>query len=214
MRSETIARNYAEALFDLGERSGDTGRYADLMDALAAAIETTPSVQAILMSPRIPKGEKSRLLGAALKDTPREFVLFLQAVVKRGRQQLFREIATEYLGLLDVKLNRVRAGVTLARPANEQLQRSIAEALSQSSGEGSAALVLGRSGDPGRRDRAGGRADPRRLAPAAAGQAAAAPAGEVAREAVRRASDERRRPAPTASPSHPAPPTPFAPRPT
>ena len=135
MRSETIARNYAEALFDLGERSGGTARYADLIDALAAAIETTPSVQAILMSPRIPKGDKSRLLGEAMKGAPREFVLFLQAVVKRGRQQLFRQIATEYAGLLDVKLNRVRAGVTLARPANEQLQKSIAEALSRQLGK-------------------------------------------------------------------------------
>ena len=36
MRSETIARNYAEALFDLGERSGQTARYADLIDAVAA----------------------------------------------------------------------------------------------------------------------------------------------------------------------------------
>ena len=35
VRSETIARNYAEALFDLGERSGQTERYAELMDALA-----------------------------------------------------------------------------------------------------------------------------------------------------------------------------------
>ena len=96
MRSETIARNYAEALFDLGERSGGTARYADLIDALAAAIETTPTVQAVLMSPRVPKSEKSRLLGTAMKDAPREFVLFLQAVVKRGRQHLLREIATEY----------------------------------------------------------------------------------------------------------------------
>jgi F-type H+-transporting ATPase subunit delta len=135
VRSETIARNYAEALFDLGERSGSTARYTDLIDALAAAIETTPSVQAILMSPRIPKGEKSRLLGAALKDAPREFVLFLQAVVKRGRQQLFRAIANEYATLVDVKLNRVRAGVTLARPVNEQLQKSIAEALSSHLGK-------------------------------------------------------------------------------
>ena len=135
MRSETIARNYAEALFDLGERSGGTARYADLIDALAAAIETTPSVQAILMSPRIPKAEKSRLLGAALQEAPREFVHFLQAVVKRGRQQLFREIATEYATLVDVKLNRVRAAVTLARPANEQLQKNIAEALTRHLGK-------------------------------------------------------------------------------
>jgi F-type H+-transporting ATPase subunit delta len=135
LRSVTIARNYAEALFALGERDGQTERYAELIDAVAGAVETTPTVQAVLMSPRVPKSAKSRLLGAALRDTPREFVLFLQAVVKRGRQQLLREIATEYLGLLDIKLNRVRAGVTLARPADEALQRSIQQALSRQLGK-------------------------------------------------------------------------------
>ncbi len=135
MRSETIARNYAEALFELGERSGQTTRYAELIDALAGAVETTPAVQRILMSPRVPKPAKARLLGAALRDAPREFVLFLQALVKRRRQQLLREIATAYYALLDLKLNRVRAGVTLARPADEALQRSIAEALSRQLGK-------------------------------------------------------------------------------
>ena len=105
-----MARNYAEALFELGERSGNTDRYADLIDAVAAAVETTPRVQAVLMSPRVPKAEKARLFGAALQDAPREFVLVLQALVKRGRQMLLREIASEYLALLDQKLDRVRAG--------------------------------------------------------------------------------------------------------
>lgn len=135
MRSETIARNYAEALYELGERSGQTTRYADLIDAVAAAVETTPAVQGVLMSPRVPKAEKARLLASALRDVPREFVLFLQALVKRGRQQLLREIADQYGGLLDVKLNRVRAAVTLARPADETLRRSIAEALSRELGK-------------------------------------------------------------------------------
>jgi F-type H+-transporting ATPase subunit delta len=135
VRSETIARNYAEALFDLGERSGQTARYSELMDALAGAIETTPTVQGVLMSPRVPKSEKARILGAAFQNVPREFVLFLQALVKRGRQQLMREIAVEYHALLDVKFNRVRAGVTLAHPADDRLQRAIAEALTRQLGK-------------------------------------------------------------------------------
>ena len=135
MRDETIARNYAEALFELGERSGQTQLYADLIDAVAAAVETTPQVQAVLMSPRVPKSEKSRLLGAALKDVPREFVLFLQALIKRGRQQLLGEIAAEYHTLLDIKFNRVRAGVTLARPVDETLRRALTEALGRQLGK-------------------------------------------------------------------------------
>ena len=135
MRNETIARNYAEALFQLGERSGNTERYVDLLDAVAAAVEQTPRVQAVLMSPKVPKTEKARILGGALGDAPREFVLFLQAMVKRSRQQLLREVATEYLKLLDQKLDRVRAGVTLARTPDEKLKRTIQDLLSRQLGK-------------------------------------------------------------------------------
>ena len=135
MRTETVARNYAEALFELGERSGNVQHFADLLDAVAAAVEQTPRVQAILMSPRVPKSEKARLLSGALRQAPREFVLFLQALVRRGRQQILRPIAVEYMGLLDQKLDRVRAGVTLARAPDEKLKRAIQDALSRQLGK-------------------------------------------------------------------------------
>ncbi len=102
---------------------------------MAGAVETTPEVQAVLMSPRVPKAAKARLLAAALEGTPREFVRFLQALVKRGRQRLLREIAAEYQALLDIRHNRVRAGVTLAHAADEPLQRSIQAALSRQLGK-------------------------------------------------------------------------------
>jgi F-type H+-transporting ATPase subunit delta len=131
VRTETIARNYAEALFDLAGRSGQADRYADLIDAVAAAIQSTPKVNAVLMSPRIPKAEKARFLGAALKGAPRDFVLWLQAVVKRGRQGILREIAAEYLRLVDQQQNRVRASVTLAKEPDEKLRRTIEDQLSR-----------------------------------------------------------------------------------
>jgi F-type H+-transporting ATPase subunit delta len=127
--NQTVARNYAEVLFDIAGRSGQPERYADLIDAVAAAVDTIPRVQAVLMSPRIPKSEKARFLGAALKDTPREFVLWLQALVKRGRQGILREVASEYLALVDEKMNRVRASVTLARQPDDKLRKTIEENL-------------------------------------------------------------------------------------
>lgn len=135
MRPVTIARNYAEALFQLGEQSGQTDRFAQLIDAVAAAVETSPEVEAVLTSPRVPKSEKFRLLATALKDTPHGFVLFLQAVVKRGRQQLLSLIASEYEALLDIKHNRLRAGVTLARPADEKVREQVRQALSRQLGK-------------------------------------------------------------------------------
>ncbi len=131
MRSESIARNYAEALFELGEKSGATARYGELLDAVAHGIAAAPTVAAVLSSPRVTKPQKAAILEQALPKAPREFVLFLGAVVKRGRQGLFGEMAQAYLGLLDRKLNRVRAAVTVARPADAKLRRQIAERLTQ-----------------------------------------------------------------------------------
>lgn len=131
MRPITIARNYAEALYELGEKSGRTAEYAGLLEAVASAVELSPKVGAVLMSPRVTKAAKGQLLSDALPNAPREFVLFLQAVVRRGRQAMFKEMANQYLALLDVKLNRVRANVTLARPADEAMQKQIAEALNR-----------------------------------------------------------------------------------
>lgn len=135
MRPVTIAKNYAEALFALGEKDGRTQQYADLIDAVGNAIAAAPRVEAVLMSPRVTKTQKGRILADALPDAPREFVLFLQAVVKRGRQRLFGLMASEYLALLDVSLSRVRAHVTVARPADEALRKKIGQALTAAVGK-------------------------------------------------------------------------------
>jgi F-type H+-transporting ATPase subunit delta len=50
-------------------------------------------------------------------------------MVKRGRQAWFRETATQLQAQLDLKLNRIRAGITTARPADAALQAQITKAL-------------------------------------------------------------------------------------
>lgn len=146
MRSVTIARNYAEALFELGETHGQSELYAELLDAVAAALREAPSAQAVMMSPRVTKAEKARLLGAALPGAPRPFVLFLTAIVKRNRQVLIPDINVEYTTLVDVKLNRVRAGVTLAREPDAKLRKQITQALEQALGK---EALISFTGDPG-----------------------------------------------------------------
>jgi F-type H+-transporting ATPase subunit delta len=51
--------------------------------------------------------------------------------VKRGRQGILREIAAEYLRLVDQQQNRVRASVTLAKEPDEKLRRTIEDQLSR-----------------------------------------------------------------------------------
>jgi len=133
--SEVVARNYAEALFELGEAQGESVRYGELLSGLAGAVAATPNAQGVLMTPRVSKAAKARLLADALPDAPRPFVIFLQALVKRNRQGMLQEIAESYAGLIDGKLNRVRVGVTLAHRPDALLQKKIAATLTEALGK-------------------------------------------------------------------------------
>ncbi len=138
MKSTTVARNYAEALLLAAEARGAAAveRYGRLMDAVAGALEADERIALALESPRVSKTAKSALLERALGAVAApEVVRFLQAVVRRGRQGLIAEIAQEYQGLEDVKLNRVHAGVTLRQEPDAHLQKLIVERLSQAIGK-------------------------------------------------------------------------------
>ena len=129
MKSVTVARNYAEALFAAGDEFGP------LLDAVAGAVQADERIATALESPRVSKAAKSQILERALKgEAPPKFVRFLQAVVRRGRQGLLAEIAQQYQVLLDTKLNRVHAGVTLADQADARLQKQVIERLAKALG--------------------------------------------------------------------------------
>jgi F-type H+-transporting ATPase subunit delta len=136
MKSVTIARNYAEALFDAADAGGTTERYGEFIDAVAGAVQSDPRIAVALDSPRVAKAVKGEILRKALEGlVPVEFVRFLEAVVRRGRQGLLGEIAVEYQGLLDTKLKRVHAGVTLAKDLDERLEKEIVRRLARALGK-------------------------------------------------------------------------------
>ena len=129
MKSVTIARNYAEALFAAGDKFGGA------LDAVAGAIQADERIAITLDSPRVSKAAKANILERALQgEVPPEFVRFLQAVVRRGRQGLLTEIAQEYQVLLDQKLNRVHAGVTLAQAPDSRTETQVVERLTKALG--------------------------------------------------------------------------------
>lgn len=130
MREPTIARNYADALFLVGERHGETERYAEVLTALAIVVETNEAVRVMLESPRVSKPVKQRILDRALRGlAPEPFRRFLGAVIKRGRQGLLRAIAGQYASLVDEKMHRIPVGVTLAREPDAGLRHLIQQRL-------------------------------------------------------------------------------------
>ena len=134
MRDVTIARNYAETALALAEHQSAIEPWGGLLDVTAAAF-STPGIEAVLMTPRVPREKKIELVSAALAGYPRPFVLFIAAVIRRGRVMLLGQIADEYHALVDTKMNRVRAGITVAREVDALAKSVIVERLSKAIGK-------------------------------------------------------------------------------
>lgn len=140
MRSELIARNYAETLLDLADRNGGPAamdQFAAALDEVAGLVQSDPRVRQFLETPRVPAAEKKRALRAALAGrAPELFLRFVSVLVDKRRQTLLPEIAEAFRGLVDERMGRVRVQVAISHLPDEALQAEIGNAL---------ALRLGRT---------------------------------------------------------------------
>ncbi len=136
MKNAVVARNYAEALLGAARAADAVERFGELIDALAGAVEMTPGVKAVLMSPRVHKDAKQAVLAKALqKVAPEPFIRFLQAVVRRGRQGILSEISAAYQTIADQHFERVHASVTTAREIDKKLVKQITDRLQEAVGK-------------------------------------------------------------------------------
>lgn len=137
MREPTIAKNYAETLLELAQKAGgDLRGWGDMLDTVANAMESDRRLRVFLESPRVSAQQKNEVIqkayGAVL---PRNYVRFLQALVKHRRQMLIPTIAHEYHDLVDHVEGRVHASVTVARDADEADRQLVRSQLSRALGK-------------------------------------------------------------------------------
>jgi len=127
-----VARTYAEALFELGERSGLQSAFASWMEELARALDAEPRLARFLDAPRVDVTAKREAVEKALGGSiPEPLLRFLFVVIEKRRAGLLRDIAREYQLLQDEALGRVHVQITLARDPDEQIEREIATELSK-----------------------------------------------------------------------------------
>lgn len=130
MRETTIARSYAEALYDIGDRHGLREEFASAFDRLTAILDAEPRVRLFLETPKVEPEAKKGVLEDALRDrVPELFLNFMMVVLEKRRQRLIPHIGREYHAVLDERLGRVHVQVTLAREPDESMRAEITERL-------------------------------------------------------------------------------------
>jgi len=136
MRDTTIARNYAEVLLALANKADDAEGWGRTVREVADAIGADVTLRHFLESPRVSAERKGEILARAFQDRlPPLFVRFLQMLLRKRRQMLLPEIATEYHTLLDEAEGRVHAQVTFARNPSEGERAAVTQGLSRTLGK-------------------------------------------------------------------------------
>lgn len=131
MRDETIARNYAETLFELASRNDARQEYGDAIECVASLIDEDRKFRLFLETPRIDDEDKKKVVRRAFgKALPPHVVNFVLVTIDKRRQRLLRSISGQYQGLLDAHMGREHVQVTVARPVDDATRQVIAEKLS------------------------------------------------------------------------------------
>jgi F-type H+-transporting ATPase subunit delta len=132
VRDGTVARKYAETIFELGLLQGSPESYGDALREVADLLDAEPKFRLFLETPRIDDGKKKALVRQVFGDTlPKHVVNFVLVTIDKGRQRLLRDITAQFAALLDEHLGREHVEVTVARPLDDAARNMIAERLSK-----------------------------------------------------------------------------------
>ncbi len=136
MRDETVARNYAETLFELASRNESIQEYGDALGMVAGLLEDDPRFRTFVETPRIDDETKKDVIRKVFRDkAPKQVINFVLITIDKRRQTLLREISAEYLLLLDDHLGREHVEVTVARPLDDATENVVSERLSKMLGK-------------------------------------------------------------------------------
>lgn len=141
--NQTIARPYAEALFELARESGRLGQWANALET-AVDIASDERVIAFMNDPRVTDDERLSLLtaligeadgGSILAGDDEEGTNFLKLLIEYERIEVLPDIAEHFDALKDAHENTVEVTVTTAVPISdahrEEVRRALAERLTR-----------------------------------------------------------------------------------
>ncbi len=131
MRDETVARNYAEALFETAQATEGLEVYGEGIEMVARLLDEDDQFRHFLETPRIAAVDKKKVIRKAFEENmPARLVNFLLLTIDKRRQRLLRTIAQQFHALVDEHENRVHVEVTVARALGEEALGEVSSRIS------------------------------------------------------------------------------------
>lgn len=130
MSRVAVARNYADTLLALADRTDDAEAWLSMLDEVASLYRGVPSFRAFLETPRVSLDDKRDVIRTVFGERyPETFVRFLLVLMGNRRQSLLPEIEVAARELLNERTGRVHAAVTMTMDPDPELRAEIETAL-------------------------------------------------------------------------------------
>lgn len=131
----TSAAQYANALLQLADESGDLRNVYSNLDAVSKAFQAEPELLVLFKHPAISAPQRMQLLQEVNKDLDKLSGRMLELLVERRKIELLPTILEEFYELLRERHNRVTAQLICAEQISEQETESIKTRLEKKLGK-------------------------------------------------------------------------------
>jgi F-type H+-transporting ATPase subunit delta len=111
----TIARPYAEAVFEVADAAGKLDRWSDVLARLAA-VAASPDVQRLVGDPSVTEETLYGVLAGAAGDLPADAQNFLRVLIGNGRVAVLPEVRAHFEALKNERQGVIDAEITSAFP--------------------------------------------------------------------------------------------------
>jgi F-type H+-transporting ATPase subunit delta len=130
MQETTVARSYAETLFELALTDRDVEAYAKNIEEIAALLRTEREFRLFLATPRIDPVAKKRVVREVFSGkVPDRLLRFLLVVIDKRRQRVLPAIAEEFKQLVNEHFGRLEVEITTASEPDEALGADLKQRL-------------------------------------------------------------------------------------
>jgi F-type H+-transporting ATPase subunit delta len=139
-------RMYARALYEAADEQGRVDVARDQLAELAAALETTPELEAFLANPQLDPAAKASVLDEVTTGADPVVRNFVRVVASKGRAAQLRAIAEEFETIVDREQGRLKVALTTAYELGDDEAKAIVSKIEQASGR---TVEATRTVDPG-----------------------------------------------------------------
>ena len=136
MTETTVARRYAQALYEEAERAGRVERIDEDMAMIRETLDGSEELTTFFESPIISRERKEAVVAALFGERVAPLMRsFIELLIEKQREALFPDVVRAYGALRDAQQGIVEATARSAFPISEEEQHRLARALEQKTGQ-------------------------------------------------------------------------------